>query len=72
MVEDLHIPRPVKKDKAKWGDAEITVQNVARLDEAAGVWACVRQVHVARERAAGAQRACWTFVRWMPDHHDAG
>ncbi len=43
MVEDLHIPRPVKKDKAKWGDAEITVQNVARLDEAAGVWrVCVK------------------------------
>ncbi len=36
-----------------------------------GRGACVRQVHVARERIAGAQRACWTFVRWALDHRDA-
>lgn len=36
-VEDLRIPRPVKKDKAKWGEAGITAQDAARLDEASGV-----------------------------------
>ncbi|PPQ88715.1 hypothetical protein CVT25_009479 [Psilocybe cyanescens] len=36
-VEDLRIPRPVKKDKSKWGETGITAQDAARLDEAAGV-----------------------------------
>lgn len=38
-VEDLRIPRPVKKDKNKWGpgDGGHTVQDAARIDEAAGV-----------------------------------
>ncbi|KAH9479575.1 Splicing factor U2AF 65 kDa subunit [Psilocybe cubensis] len=36
-VEDLRIPRPVKKDKSKWGESGITAQDAARLDEAAGV-----------------------------------
>ncbi|CCM00255.1 uncharacterized protein FIBRA_02285 [Fibroporia radiculosa] len=38
LVEDLRIPRPVKRDKAKWGEggheSAITAQ---RIDEAAGV-----------------------------------
>ncbi|KDR65723.1 hypothetical protein GALMADRAFT_232885 [Galerina marginata CBS 339.88] len=37
LVEDLRIPRPVKKDKSKWGETGITAQDAARLDEAAGV-----------------------------------
>lgn len=36
-VEDLRIPRPVKKDKSKWGETGITPQDAQRLDEAAGV-----------------------------------
>jgi splicing factor U2AF subunit len=36
-LEDLRIPRPVKKDKSKWGDTGISAQDAARLDEAAGV-----------------------------------
>lgn len=36
-VEDLRIPRPVKKDKTKWGDSGMSAQDVQRLDEAAGV-----------------------------------
>jgi splicing factor U2AF subunit len=36
-VEDLRIPRPVKKDKSKWGETGITAQDAQRLDEAAGV-----------------------------------
>lgn len=36
-VEDLRIPRPVKKDKNKWGDSNISAQDAARIDEAAGV-----------------------------------
>jgi splicing factor U2AF subunit len=36
-VEDLRIPRPVKKDKNKWGEVGHTVQDAARIDEAAGV-----------------------------------
>ncbi|KAF8957475.1 hypothetical protein BDZ97DRAFT_1906809 [Flammula alnicola] len=34
-VDDLRIPRPVKKDKSKWGETGITAQDAARLDEAA-------------------------------------
>ncbi|PFH51889.1 hypothetical protein AMATHDRAFT_80005 [Amanita thiersii Skay4041] len=36
-VEDLRIPRPVKRDKAKWGDSHQAAQDAARADEAAGV-----------------------------------
>ncbi|KAF4610598.1 hypothetical protein D9613_006833 [Agrocybe pediades] len=36
-LEDLRIPRPVKKDKSKWGETGISAQDAARLDEAAGV-----------------------------------
>ena len=36
-VEDLRIPRPVKKDKARWGDSGMSAQDAQRLDEAAGV-----------------------------------
>lgn len=37
-VEDLRIPRPVKKDKTKWTPGEgLDPQAVARIDEAAGV-----------------------------------
>ncbi|KAF8159687.1 hypothetical protein B0H34DRAFT_654826 [Crassisporium funariophilum] len=39
-VEDLRIPRPVKKDKSKWAPGEggqIAAQDAVRLDEAAGV-----------------------------------
>ena len=37
-VEDLRIPRPIKKDKTKWTPGEgINPQEAARLDEAAGV-----------------------------------
>lgn len=38
-VEDLRIPRPVKKDKTKWapGEGGLDPQAAARADEAAGV-----------------------------------
>lgn len=36
-VEDLRIPRPVKKDKSKWGENGMSAQDAQRLDEAAGV-----------------------------------
>ncbi|KAG6879240.1 hypothetical protein C0992_004233 [Termitomyces sp. T32_za158] len=38
-VEDLRIPRPVKKDKSKWAPegGHMAAQDAARLDEAAGV-----------------------------------
>ena len=37
-VEDLRIPRPVKKDKMKWGDSGMDSAMAAqRADEAAGV-----------------------------------
>lgn len=36
-VEDLRIPRPAKKDKAKWGESQLTAAEAARVDEAAGV-----------------------------------
>lgn len=40
VVEDLRIPRPVKKDKSKWAPGEIgqkSNQDAQRQDEAAGV-----------------------------------
>ncbi|KAG5647819.1 hypothetical protein DXG03_007742 [Asterophora parasitica] len=39
-VEDLRIPRPVKKDKSKWAPGDgghMAAQDAARVDEAAGV-----------------------------------
>jgi splicing factor U2AF 65 kDa subunit len=37
-VEDLRIPRPIKKDKSKWGEgAHQSAQDAIRADEAAGV-----------------------------------
>ncbi|GLB41890.1 putative U2 snRNP auxiliary factor large subunit [Lyophyllum shimeji] len=37
-VEDLRIPRPIKKDKSKWGEgSHLDAQAAARADEAAGV-----------------------------------
>ncbi|KAG6890092.1 hypothetical protein C0995_012041 [Termitomyces sp. Mi166 len=39
-VEDLRIPRPVKKDKSKWAPGDgghMAAQDAARLDEASGV-----------------------------------
>ncbi|KAF8737769.1 hypothetical protein AX14_012335 [Amanita brunnescens Koide BX004] len=37
-VEDLRIPRPMKRDKSKWGDAgHQAAQEALRADEAAGV-----------------------------------
>jgi splicing factor U2AF 65 kDa subunit len=37
QVEDLRIPRPVKKDKGKWGDTQLSAAESQRADEAAGV-----------------------------------
>lgn len=36
-VEDLRIPRPLKKDKAKWGESGMDSIAAQRADEAAGV-----------------------------------
>lgn len=36
-VADLRIPRPVKKDKTKWGESGIDATAAQRIDEAAGV-----------------------------------
>lgn len=36
-VEDLRIPRPAKKDKAKWGETQLSAAEAQRMDEAAGV-----------------------------------
>ncbi|KAF7796349.1 hypothetical protein EIP86_007526 [Pleurotus ostreatoroseus] len=36
-VEDLRIPRPIKKDKAKWGESVMDPLAAQRADEAAGV-----------------------------------
>lgn len=36
-VEDLRIPRPVKKDKTRWVPAETGGQSTGSVDEAAGV-----------------------------------
>ncbi|KAJ7760448.1 hypothetical protein B0H16DRAFT_1532332 [Mycena metata] len=55
-VEDLRIPRPVKKDKSKWapGDGgQMAAQDAVRVDEAAGVG----RVYVKYEEAASAHRA---------------
>ena len=53
-VEDLRIPRPVKKDKSKWGEAGQQSQiDAARADEAAGVG----RVYVKFVNGNGAQNA---------------
>lgn len=37
-VEDLRIPRPMKREKPKWGESgQITTQNAAQVDESSGV-----------------------------------
>ncbi|KAI0821549.1 hypothetical protein BC629DRAFT_1461875 [Irpex lacteus] len=36
-VADLRIPRPVKRDKGKWGEAGLDAMSAQRIDEAAGV-----------------------------------
>jgi splicing factor U2AF 65 kDa subunit len=36
-VADLRIPRPVKRDKSKWGEGAIDAMSAQRMDEAAGV-----------------------------------
>ncbi|KAJ7115839.1 hypothetical protein C8R44DRAFT_739563 [Mycena epipterygia] len=56
IVEDLRIPRPVKKDKSKWapGDGgQMAAQDAARVDEASGVG----RVYVKYAEAASAGRA---------------
>ncbi|KAJ7672643.1 hypothetical protein B0H17DRAFT_1208678 [Mycena rosella] len=56
VVEDLRIPRPVKKDKSKWapGDGgQMAAQDAVRIDEAAGVG----RVYVKYDDAASAGRA---------------
>ncbi|KAJ6581381.1 hypothetical protein B0H19DRAFT_1207350 [Mycena capillaripes] len=56
QVEDLRIPRPVKKDKSKWAPGEggqMAAQDAARADEAAGVG----RVYVKYGEAAAANRA---------------
>ena len=53
-VEDLRIPRPVKKDKAKWGDSGMDSALAAqRQDEAAGVG----RVYVKYDVSDSAQKA---------------
>lgn len=37
IVADLRIPRPIKKDKAKWGESGLDPLSAQRADEAAGV-----------------------------------
>jgi splicing factor U2AF subunit len=51
-VEDLRIPRPAKKDKAKWGETQLTSAEIARIDEAAGVG----RVYVKYKDADGANK----------------
>ncbi|KAG6821456.1 hypothetical protein H0H93_010180 [Arthromyces matolae] len=54
-VEDLRVPRPVKKDKNKWAGegGHLAPQDAARLDEAAGVG----RVYVKFTQAASASAA---------------
>ncbi|TFK25626.1 hypothetical protein FA15DRAFT_639148 [Coprinopsis marcescibilis] len=52
-VEDLRIPRPTKKDKGKWGEAQISAQDAQRVDEAAGVG----RVYVKYVSTEGANKA---------------
>lgn len=52
-VDDLRIPRPVKKDKAKWGETSLDPLAAQRIDEAAGVG----RVYVKFSDSEGAKRA---------------
>lgn len=55
-VEDLRIPRPVKKDKSKWAPGEggqLAAQDAVRLDEASGVG----RVYVKYKEAGSATKA---------------
>lgn len=52
-VEDLRIPRPIKKDKAKWGETSLDPLQAQRVDEAAGVG----RVYVKFADPEGAKRA---------------
>jgi splicing factor U2AF 65 kDa subunit len=53
-IEDLRVPRPVRKDKNKWGASEgISAQDAAKIDEAAGVG----RVYVKYVNAEGAKNA---------------
>ncbi|KAF8661272.1 hypothetical protein AX16_001373 [Volvariella volvacea WC 439] len=36
-LDDLRIPRPVKRDKGKWGEPTMAIQDANRIDEANGV-----------------------------------
>ena len=51
-VEDLRIPRPVKKDKAKWGETQLSSAEITRIDEASGVG----RVYVKYRDADGANK----------------
>ncbi|KAI0675518.1 hypothetical protein C8Q78DRAFT_1074535 [Trametes maxima] len=50
-VEDLRIPRPVKKDKAKWGEGRESAIAAQRADEAAGVGRVYVKFHDSRAAA---------------------
>ncbi|EIW58653.1 uncharacterized protein TRAVEDRAFT_37512 [Trametes versicolor FP-101664 SS1] len=50
-VEDLRIPRPVKKDKAKWGEGRESAIAAQRADEAAGVGRVYVKFHDPRAAA---------------------
>ena len=52
-VEDLRVPRPLKKDKAKWGESALDPLSAQRADEAAGVG----RVYVKFVDPEGAKRA---------------
>jgi len=54
-VDDLRIPRPVKKDKSKWapGESQLKAADAQRIDEAAGVG----RVYVKYVNAEGADNA---------------
>ncbi|OJT01877.1 Splicing factor U2AF 65 kDa subunit [Trametes pubescens] len=51
-VEDLRIPRPVKKDKAKWGEGRESAIAAQRADEAAGVGRVYVKFHDPRAAAS--------------------
>jgi splicing factor U2AF subunit len=56
IVEDLRIPRPVKKDKSKWAPGEVgqkSAVDAVRADEAAGVG----RVYVKYDGIEGANHA---------------
>lgn len=53
IVVDLRIPRPVKRDKTKWGESGVDAMAAQRIDEAAGVG----RVYVKFTSAEGAKTA---------------